>query len=243
MAGAALTAAAAVALVFWLVQPSRQFGNIATPAAQRQTLTLADGTKVDLNAQTNIQIEIDGRGRKVRLASGEAFFAVHKDPSRPFIVETPTGSVRVTGTKFDVRTENADVLEVTVLEGSVQTHPGDSNGRHTTPILLKAGDTLLTSSGKLQRRNLSDAEVDDALAWRQGQVVLKDMPLREVLALFARYHGLGIAATPEVAELSVGGRFSLDDLEGFFGSLETALPVKVVRNLNGTVQVVHRSGR
>lgn len=243
MAGAALTAAAAVALVFWLVQPKQQFGNVATPAAQRQTLTLADGTKVELNAQTNIQIEIDGKGRKVRLATGEAFFAVHKDPSRPFIVETPNGSVRVTGTKFDVRTENASVLEVTVLEGSVQAHPGNSSDQPAAPVMLKAGDNLLASSGPLQRHNLSEAELDAALAWRQGQIVLKDMPLREVLSRFARYHGRGIAAAPDVAELSVGGRFSLDDLDGFFGSLETALPVKVVRSLNGTVQVVSRPER
>ena len=240
MAGAALTAAAAVALVAWLVQPRPEFKNIATAAAQRQTLTLADGTKVDLNAQTNIQIEIDGKGRKVRLASGEAFFAVHKDPSRPFTVETPTGSVRVTGTQFDVRTENTNVLEVTVLEGSVQAHPGDADGQHTPPMALKAGDNLLTGAGGLQRHVLSDKDLEDALAWRQGQIVFKDAPLREVLARFARYHGRGIVATPEVAGLSVGGRFSLDDLDGFFEGLEAALPVKVIRNLNGTVQVGHR---
>lgn len=240
MAGAALTAAAAVALLLWLIQPRQQFENVATPAAQRQTLTLADGTQVDLNAQTNIQIEIDGKGRKVRLASGEAFFAVHKDPSRPFIVETPTGSVRVTGTKFDVRTENTSVLEVTVLEGSVFTRPGDLEGRHTEPVSLTAGDNFFSSAGGVKRHVLSAGELDDALAWRQGQIVFKDMPLREAVALFARYHGRGITATSEVAGLSVGGRFSLDDLDGFFGALETFLPVKVIHNLNGTVQIIHR---
>src|SRR5262245_38043202 len=106
MAAAMLTAAAAVALVFWVARPRTQFENIATPVAQRSALTLVDGTRVELNAQTSLAIEIDGRGRRVRLASGEAFFAVHKDPSRPFTVETPAGSVRVTGTQFDVRSES-----------------------------------------------------------------------------------------------------------------------------------------
>lgn len=240
MAGAALTAAAAVALVLWLIQPKQQFENIATPAAQRETRTLADGTQVELNAQTSIQVEIDGKGRKVRLASGEAFFSVHKDPSRPFVVETPTGSVRVTGTKFDVRTENSGLLEVTVLEGTVLTHPGDSDDRYTAPVALTAGDNLVAGHDGRQRRALSDGELEDALAWRQGQIVFRDLPLREVLTRFARYHGRGIAATAEVAGLNVGGRFSLDDLEGFFGGLETLLPVKVVHNLNGTVQVIRR---
>jgi transmembrane sensor len=238
MAGAALTAAAAVALVFWFIQPKQQVENIATPAAQRQSLTLADGTEVDLNAQTNLQIEITSKGRRVRLASGEAFFAVHKDPSRPFIVETPTGSVRVTGTKFDVRTENADVLEVTVLEGSVQAHPAELPGQQpSAPIALKAGDNLLASATGVERHKLSESDLGDVLAWRQGQIVFKDVPLREALARFARYNGRGITATADAASLSVGGRFSLDDLEGFFSGLENAFPVKVTRNLNGTVQV------
>lgn len=243
MAGAALTAAAAVALVFWLGQPKQQFENIATPAAQRQTLTLADGTRVELNAQTSLQIEINGQGRRVRLASGEAFFAVHKDPSRPFLVETPTGSVRVTGTKFDVRTETSGLLEVTVLEGSVQTHPGDLTGQHTTPVILGAGDNLLAGPGGIHRQFLTSAELDDALAWRQGQLVFKGVPLREVLARFARYHGRGITATADAAEISVGARFSLDDLDGFFAALEEALPVKVTHNLNGTVGVARRPDR
>ena len=243
MAGVALTAAAAVALVFWQVQPKQQFENFATPAAQRQTLTLADGSRVELNAQTSLQIEIDARGRRVRLTSGEAFFAVHKDPSRPFVVETPTGSVRVTGTKFDVRTDSAGVLEVTVLEGSVQTHPGELGGPRPATYLLGAGDNLLAGPGGNVRHNLAAAELADALAWREGQIVFKDVPLHEVLARFARYHGRVITATPEVAEKNVGGRFSLDDLDGFFDSLQAALAVNVVHNPDGTVQVGRRPDR
>ena len=63
------------------------------------------------------------------------------------------------------------------------------------------------------------------------------VPLSAALARFARYHGRGITAAPEVANLSVGGRFSLDDLDGFLVALEAALPVRVTRGLSGTVQV------
>ena len=67
------------------------------------------------------------------------------------------------------------------------------------------------------------------------------VPLRDALARFARYHGRGITATPDAAVQRVGGRFSLDDLDGFFAALEEALPVRVTRNLNGTVQVSLRT--
>ena len=243
MAGATLTAAAAVALIFWLARPQPRLENIATPVAQRQTLTLADGTMVELNAQTTLQVEIGRKERHVRLAAGEAFFAVHKDPSRPFIVETPAGSVRVTGTKFDVRSEGAAALEVTVLEGSVQARPETAGGPPASPVLLTAGDQLSAGATGVKVRALSANALEDALAWRQGQIVFEGVPLREALGRFARYHGRGITATADVAELRVGGRYSLDDLDGFFAALEVVLPVHVTRNLSGTVQVGLRTDR
>ncbi len=238
MAGAMLTAAAAVALAFWLARPKTQFENIATPAAHRQVLDLADGTRVELNARTSLQVAIDGNTRGVRLSSGEAFFAVHKDASRPFVVETPAGSVRVTGTKFDVRTESAGAIDVTVLEGSVQARPGDAGGRPVTPYVLTAGDRLSADSGRLPSvQNLSGSALDEALAWRDGQIVFRGTPLREALARFGRYHGVNITATESAAVLSVGGQYSLDDLDGFLIGLEGVLPVKVIRNPDGTVLV------
>ena len=235
LAGAMLTAAAAVALVFWLARPREQTTDIATSAAHRQTLTLIDGTKVELNAQTSILVEINRTQRHVRLASGEAFFSVSKDATRPFIIETPAGSVRVTGTQFDVRTESASTLEVTVLEGSVQVRPGKASA----PKSLTRGNVLTSGPAGVEPvRTLSDAELNNALAWREGKIFFPGTPLSEALARFARYHGRGITATPEAASLRIGGAYSLDDLEGFLSNVEDALPtVKVTRDLNGTVQV------
>lgn len=233
LAGAMLTAAAAVALVLWLNQPREQTANIATSVAHREKLTLADGTKVELNAQTGILVEISRTERHVRLASGEAYFSVSKDPERPFVIETPAGSVRVTGTQFNVRTETAAALDVTVLEGTVQVRPGVTSA----PIVLTAGNSLSSGPDGVTVQTLSATALSNALAWRTGQVVFEGTPLSEALARFARYHGRGITTTPEAAGLRVGARFSLDDLDGFFSSLEDVLPVRVTRGLNGTVQV------
>lgn len=239
--GALAAAAAVTVLIFWLTRPQTQSENLATPMALRQAITLVDGTRVELNAQTSLRIEIDGKERRMRLASGEAFFAVHKDASRPFTVETPAGSVRVTGTQFDVSAETAATLEVTVVEGSVQARPGDSAGRPGAPVSLTAGDQLSASPAGVAIRALNAAALDAALAWRQGQIVFDGVPLREALARFARYHGCGITATAGAAEFRVGGRYSLDDFDGFLAWLEEAFPVRVTRSLNGTVQVSLRS--
>jgi transmembrane sensor len=236
-AGATLTAAAAVALGLWVTAPSPRVQNVATSVAQRQELTLADGTRIQLNARTALVAEIGRAERRVRLASGEAFFAVSKDQTKPFYVETPAGSVRVTGTQFNVSAETPATLAVTVVEGSVLVRPGQADGPAAAPVALRAMDQFSTGPRGANVRALSATELDNALAWRQGQVVFTGVPLREALAYFARYHGRGITATAGAADLRVGGRFSLDDLDGFFAALEQVLPVRITRDLSGTVQV------
>ena len=229
--------AAAVVLAVWVAQPHTQFNSIATALAQRQSITLSDGTRVDLNAYTHLEVAISSFERRVRLAGGEAYFAVHKDPARPFIIETPAGSVRVTGTTFNVRADEASALEVTVVEGSVQVRPGDSGTLTSPPILLGARDKLSSSPTGVSVKALSAAALEDTLAWRRGEIVFDGVPLRDGLARFARYHGRAMTATDSAAKLLLGGRYSLDDPKGFFTALEEVLQVRVVTEANGGVRV------
>ena len=120
----AFAAVAAIALTVILTRPAAPEAH-ATAVAQRQTITLADGTRIELNARTQLTVALTATERRVRLASGEAFFQVAKDASRPFHVETPAGTVRVTGTAFNVLAESASALDVTVLEGSVAVSPAE----------------------------------------------------------------------------------------------------------------------
>jgi transmembrane sensor len=233
LAGASLIAAAAVAVILWQGQPQDTFQNLATPIAQRQALTLADGTQLELNAQTVLAVELNARERRVRLAGGEAFFHVAKDAERPFFVETAAGSVRVTGTQFNVRTADAGQLEVTVLEGAVQVRPGEHAGTRD----LHANEQLVRANGAVTVRTLAAADVDRTLAWRSGQVLFNGTPLREALACFARYHGRTLTASDSAALQRVGSRHSLDDLDGFLSALEDALPVRVVHEADGSIRV------
>jgi len=240
-AAATLAAAAAVTVLLWTGRPRTQVANLATAIAQRQNFTLADGTRLELNARTSLAVDLTARERRVRLAGGEAFFAVQKDPGRPFLVETPYGSVQVTGTKFGIAADSPVTLQVTVVEGTVQARPAGADGRPGAPVALTAGEQLSAGPGGVRVRTLTAAALEDALAWREGQIVFENTPLSEALAAFARYHGLGLTATPEAGQRHIGGRFSLDDLDGFLTYLEDSQPVRVTRNLNGTVQVSLRA--
>jgi transmembrane sensor len=249
--GAALVAAAAVVFVFWLVRPGAQFESIETPAAHRRSLTLADGSRVELNARTSVRIEYRRTERRVQLTTGEAYFIVSQDRQRPFIVETPAGSVRVTGTIFNVRSETTSQIEVTVVQGSVQVSPG-TNGDPLapSPVTLGAGDRLsATPGGVVNFDRLSSSALEDALAWRQGQIVCNGMALAEVAARFAHYHGRKIVVAPDAANLRISAQYSLDDLKGFFAALENnnlfsgkSVGVTVDRT-SGTAQVYLRSDR
>jgi transmembrane sensor len=244
VAGAALATAALVTFALWIARPARQSEGFATAAAQRQSVKLADGTRVELNARTSLQVEIGPAERHVRLSAGEAFFSVTKDPARPFIVETPAGSVRVTGTVFNVRTETAAELNVTVVEGSVQVRPGETAGRQPDPRMLHAGDRLTTRPGGVVTvQSLASGEIEDELAWREGKIVFVDMPLPDAVARYAHYHGRKITVAPSLADRHVSGQYALDDLAGFLRDLEDTQQVRVTTDLGGNMQVSARDKR
>jgi len=242
-AGAFAVAAVAVAAV-WFGWTGGRAERLTAPVAQRRSFTLADGTRVELNANTSITVESERAERRVHLADGEAFFEVTKDRSRPFVVETPAGSVRVTGTQFDVRTQADSELVVTVVEGSVQVRPGAETAAHSPgPIVLGAGDRLRADRSGVTVTALSKSSLDDAMAWRDGWIVFQGTPLSEALSQFGRYHGCAIAVTDGAARLRINARMSLDaDLDGFYASLEAMLPdVRVERDASGGARVSLRS--
>ena len=237
----AFAAVAAIALTVVLTRPAAPEAH-ATAVAQRQTITLADGTRIELNARTQLTVALGSAERRVRLASGEAFFQVAKDASRPFHVETPAGTVRVTGTAFNVLAESASTLDVTVLEGSVAVSPAASTAARSTPFALTASDhlSLRPGSGVIVNK-LSAATLANTLAWRQGAVVFDDVPLAAALAHFARYHDRKLTASPDAALLRLSARCQLDDLDGFFATLAELKPVQVTRDASGAYVVSLRS--
>ncbi|HEY4249238.1 MAG TPA: FecR domain-containing protein [Lacunisphaera sp.] len=231
--GAVAATVVMAGLTWWLTPQT-----VETLPAERRSLALADGSRVDLNARSKLQIDLGRRERRVRLSQGEGFFHVAHDSSRPFFVETPQGEIRVTGTIFNVRQTMDAAVEVTVLEGAVQVRARQSPA---DPVPLRPTEQARLSGREVTVQTLTPEAMQAAVTWRTGQAAFEAAPLGEALERFAAYTGRDIIVSPEARKLRVGGRYSLDDTDGFLAAIQQALPVSVLRGENGSVRVVMRS--
>lgn len=219
-AAAAGIAAAMVFAALWAVSYNRNVREIATIVAQRSTISLPDGTSAHLNAATRLSTDFRGGRRIIKLEHGEAYFSVVSDPRHPFVVATPAGTVRVTGTEFNVRLVNGRP-EVTLIEGGVQFLRGSER------IDLQPGQQLAVDGA---RRDLSPHEVDRVVAWREGRIVLTGLTLAEAARQFSEFHGKSISVAPEIMSLELGGSRALDDLTGFLQTVSSEpLGFRVIR--------------
>jgi transmembrane sensor len=231
-----ITAASGLALVFlvWfgLVPYLRQTSSVEVPSGRRLTVALVDGSSAELNTQTEIRTDFRYGRRRVRLLRGEAFFSVAPDSSHPFVVETPGGSVRVLGTRFNVRLDADDRIEVVLVEGSVAL---DDVSRE--PVTLRPGQEFTITKEGPSVRNLTPSDLDRFTAWRTGRIVLEGLTLKEAADRFAAFHGRRIAVAPALAGARMGGVASLDDLNEFLANVQDALPAKVDTLSDGTVRI------
>ncbi len=235
---AALAAAAAVALAFFVVgqqsdepDPRRA---IIHPGPERQTL--ADGSVVELNAGARIEVRFDAAERRVRLLHGEAHFAVAKNPARPFVVDAGAVAVRAVGTAFSVSLQISEV-SVLVTEGKVGVteQRSASDAQRSTPYLstgtfLTAGQStvidLVAESVAPVVHEVTPAQIARALAWQGLRLEFQEMPLGDVVAEFNRYNRRKLSVRDRAtAAIVVGGNFRADNVDGFVRLLESSFGV------------------
>ncbi len=199
-----------------------------TPVGGRETVPLADGSRIELNTRTVIRTGVSKQKREVWLDNGEAFFEVAHDAAHPFVVHAGPKQITVLGTKFSVRREG-DKVTVSVLEGRVRvddapTSPVESRNSatitHGVVAISQGGSTLVTER--------SEERVDSALAWRDGMLSFDQTPLSEVAAEFNRYHSRPIIVTdPGAASIRIGGTFQASNVDAFVRLLHDAYRLKV----------------
>lgn len=234
-AGLMVAAAIAVAAVWWVRRPQ----TLATEPGHRESVLLADGSHIDLNAQTFLDVHLGKAERRVTMREGEAFFSVAADSSRPFVVRSGNRSITVLGTAFNVRAGAGDSLEVTVLEGAVSLSE-DGSGKSTR---LVAEEQVSVVGGAATVRRLDESAARESAAWREGRVIFESARLDAAVDRFARYHGVTIDVEPAAAGLELGGRFKLDELDNFLRGIEISLPIHVLRGSDGAIRIVRADGR
>ncbi|HEY3814581.1 MAG TPA: FecR domain-containing protein [Caulobacteraceae bacterium] len=214
----------------------------ATQVAKTERLDLADGSRVYVGAHSTVKVSVDKTRRRVELADGEAFFEVAKDPAHPFVVQAGDTTVRVLGTKFDVRRVGDDV-RVSVLEGRVEVIRKPKARPAAIAAVLHPGEEVRVAPDVATPKVVS---VSDSLpgAWRQGRLYYAEAPLRDVVADANRYRERPIRlASPDLGDLHVTTAFRTDGTEDLVRILETALPVRAESQSDGSVLLVRDGSR
>lgn len=163
-----------------------------TRHAERRTIFLPDASEVRLNVGTSIMYQADFSDsvRLVKL-NGEAFFNVNPD-GRPFIVRTPTTTVRVLGTSFNVRSRG-NTTTVIVAEGRVSV---SDTSVMTDAVILTSDQQILHRPG-LKAIIPQRVDADDALGWLHGKLVFNSVSVQHVMDELTRVYDAGIIIEDE----------------------------------------------
>ena len=147
---------------------------VSTPAATTTLVTLSDGTKVMLNANSTLEYPAsfdDAEVREVRL-KGEAHFEVTKNPHRPFVVKAGEMQTQVLGTVFDVKAYRKDAPKVTLMEGKVKVSNAD------TEVEMRPGQTATLQADKIVVSKASSSASD----WLEGDFDMDQVTLAEAMS-------------------------------------------------------------
>lgn len=259
-----------VLVAFALVQWSDSSKGIYhTAVGEQKTLWLADGTRVLLNTNTEVQVSYTDSKRAIYLNRGEAHFDVAHNPAVPFEVYAGKGRVRAVGTAFSVYLRSDDV-EVVVTDGTVailpkpvdipeaaQTHPAAISTAASTqgagslstgniavagPRTVSAGSVAVYDRHTAEHVQLAALDKSEGrLSWHDGLLVFRAEPLVNVVAEVNRYTTLKIVIPSDALKaMKVGGFFKVDDIHSVFEALEKGFDIHAEYVDDDVVYLVYR---
>lgn len=235
-AGLALAASIGLFLLWPDLSPTMVY---ATRTGEYRQVALNDGSRLSLNAATELSVEMIAAQRLVRLARGEAYFEVAGNAERPFVVEADGERVEAIGTAFAVRIDEGRLL-VTVREGEVVVRQ----------LGLRSGRTQRVSAGERFERQgdnrvlvrISDYDIGRSLVWREGMLWFDGEALHEVADEVARHTGARFIIDPDFEELAITAYIRASNLDGLAASIEETYPDIVVRRRGNEVRIERRAG-
>lgn len=193
---------------------------LTTPVGGEYQLTLSDGTKVWVNAASELiyPAVFAGDSREVEL-SGEAYFEVAENAGKPFYVKTPNMNIRVTGTSFNVRAYLGEEEQATLVEGSVEVRVGDGDYK------LTPGDQLnATGSGVV----IEKVKIQPYEIWKHERFIFYNELLENVVRKLERWYGVDIiVADPDVKQYRFTGNVpKYEELQSILMKLELTTRIR-----------------
>ena len=190
-----------------------------TATGEQRTLHLADGTQINLNTHSAVDVRFDEKQRLIILQEGEILVETAHGDARPFIVETREGSMRALGTRFLVKREEQGT-RLSVLKSAVAAHPESSPEEQ----ILREGQQVLMRSNGLGPIVALNSGAD---AWTRGMLVVDNARLEDLVNELARYRRGHLGVAPEIADLRITGSFPLHDTDKALSALLPTLPVQI----------------
>jgi ferric-dicitrate binding protein FerR (iron transport regulator) len=206
-----------------------RYNNYQSESGAIRLVTLGDGTRVTLNANSSLKVLrklFSGRDREVWI-DGEGFFEVEQNADRTkFIVHTTNFDVEVLGTKFNVNNRRGK-SEVVLSEGKVKLVNKD-----LTPFIMRPGDRVSLTETQ-SRFEQSIARSKEYEAWRSSMLVFENTPLSEVMQIIPDYYDINVTISDSLLAMrQFTGTLPNNDLDVILLALSTAYNIDVERTDN-----------
>lgn len=196
-----------------------------TSVGGRETLKLADGSRIELNTNTKVRMSLSAGQRQVWLDRGEAYFEIQHNAARPFTVVTGNHRVTDLGTKFTIHA-NGDSLRVALLEGRARLET-DSVWNQPQTVLLTPGDVVVATKTSLSMERQPARLLNDDLGWRHGMLIFDRTPLADVVAQFNRYNTKKLSVSGPAARMKIDGTFPANNVKDFLHLARVVLGLNV----------------
>ncbi|TCD03942.1 FecR family protein [Pedobacter psychroterrae] len=177
-----------------------KYNTLETAKGQQYQVVLPDGSTIWLNAASSVSYPVifSKKERSVEI-TGEAYFEVKKDQTRPFIVKSKGQQVEVLGTHFNVSTYADDpAIKTTLLEGSVRV---STNGTRQTAVLLP-GQQASLNNGKLA---ISRPETEEVIAWKNGYFMFESEDIQSIMRKISRWYNIEVTYEGEIPQDTFSG--------------------------------------
>lgn len=166
------------------------YNTLSTGKGEIYSLSLSDGSRVWLNSASSIRypVSFSGKDRPVEI-TGEAYFEITHDATKPFRVIAGGMETEVLGTRFNINSYSDEAtLRTTLLEGSIKVTPtGSAQGK-----VLKVGQQAQLATGAKAITVTSDVDMEEVLAWKDGKFVFNDVAIEEVMRQLERWYDVEI---------------------------------------------------